>query len=258
MNDPILNTRTGRIQRLLLNTPESRNQLTFAMCRTLVGALQDADRDPEVSVIHLAAKGPVFCTGMDPRELSRPEAPELGWIHEELFTVGSKITTPIVCEVQGMVSGAGIGLLCNAHIVIAAQGCTFGLTEVRHANWPFMIFRSLTLAMGERRALDLALTGRMFGTNEALQYNLIHAVSIPIELEDRVEGTLQLLASASPEAVRRGMDFVHQSRGKTWTEGGLLAQQIRTAWFAHADFLEGQAALAENRKPQWPSLQPED
>ncbi|MCU0226308.1 MAG: enoyl-CoA hydratase/isomerase family protein [Bryobacterales bacterium] len=258
MSEPILNSRTGRIQRLTLNSPDTRNQLTFAMCRTLVGALQDADGDPDVGVIHLAANGPIFCAGMDPRELSRPEAAELGWIHEELFTVGSKITTPILCEVQGMVAGAGVGLLCNSHLVIAAQGSSFGLTEIRGANWPFMIFRSLTLAMGERRALELALTGRMFGTNEALQYGLIHAVSIPVELEDRVEGTLQLLANASPDAIRRGLDFVHQTRGKSWTEAGLLAQQIRTGWFAHPDFLEGQAAIAENRKPHWPSMQPKD
>ncbi len=254
MSEAILNTRTGRIQRLVLNAPESRNQLTFAMCRELVAALQDADRDAAVGVILISASGPIFCTGMNPRELCRPEALELGWIHEELFTVGSKITTPIVCQVQGAATGAGIGLLCNAHVVIAAQGTTFGLTEVRHANWPFMIFRSLTLAMGERRAMELALTGRMFGTNEALQYNLVHAVSPPIELEDRVEATLQLLAGASPELVRRGMDFVNQAREKNWTEAGLLAQQIRTAWFAHEDFLEGQAAAAEGRKPAWPSL----
>lgn len=257
MSEAILNTREGRIQHLVLNAPQTRNQLTFAMCRELVAALQDADRDPEVGAILISANGPVFCTGMDPRELCRPEALELGWIHEELFTVGSKITTPIVCQVQGAATGAGIGLLCNAHVVIAAQGTTFGLTEVRYANWPFMILRSLTLVMGERRALELALTGRIFGTNEALQYNLVHAVSSPIELEDRVEATLQLLAGLSPELVRRGLDFVHQTRGKGWAEAGLLAQQIRTAWFAHPDFLEGQAAAAEGRKPIWPSLQVE-
>lgn len=254
MPDPILSQREGRILTLLLNAPETRNQLTFAMCRELVAALQDADRDPDVGAILISATGSIFCTGMDPRELSRPEAAELGWIHEELFTMGSKITTPVVCQVQGAATGAGIGLLCNAHVVIASQGTTFGLTEVRHANWPFMIFRSLSMALGERRALELALTGRMFGTNEALQYNLIHAVTPPIELEDRVQATLQLLAAASPEVIRRGLDFVHQTRGKQWQEAGVLAQQIRTAWFAHADFLEGQAAAAANRKPQWPSL----
>jgi len=118
-----------------------------------------------------------------------------------------------------------------------------------------MIFRSLALALGERRALELALTGRMFGANEALQYGLIHAVSIPIELEDRVQSILQVLTGASPEVLRRSLDFVHQTRDVGWKEAGLLAQQVRTGWFAHPDFLEGQAAAAENRKPKWPSLQ---
>lgn len=251
MSDPVLITREGRVLRLVLNAPETRNQLTFAMCRTLVAALQDADRDPQVGVILIAANGPIFCTGMDPKELYRPEAIELGWIHDELFTAGSRLTTPIVCRVQGASTGAGIGLLCNAHLVIAAQGTTFGLTEVRHANWPFMIFRSLSLALGERRALELALTGRMFGTNEALQYNLIHAVSHPIELDDRVQAAVQLIANACPEVIRRGLDFVHQTRNLTWKEGGLLAQQVRTAWFAHPDFKEGLSYALDHRKPHW-------
>jgi enoyl-CoA hydratase/carnithine racemase len=236
VTEAILSTRSGRIQQLVLNAAETRNQLTFAMCRTLVAALQDADKDPDVGVVHITANGPIFCTGMDPRELCRPEAAEFGWIHDDLFTVGSRITTPIVCTVQGAVTGAGIGLLCNAHVVIASQGTTFGLTEVRHHNWPFMIFRSLTLALGERRALELALTGRMFGTNEAMQYGLIHAVAPHFELEDRVEATVNALANASPDLMRRALDYVHRSRSMSWAEAGQLAQQVRTAWFAHPIF----------------------
>lgn len=259
MTEAILSSRNGRVQELVLNAPETRNQLTFAMCRALVAALQDADKDPDVGVVLLSATGPIFCTGMDPRELCRPEATELGWIHEDLFTVGSKITTPIVCKVQGAVTGAGIGLLCNAHIVIASQGTSFGLTEVRYSNWPFMIFRSLSLAMGERRAMELALTGRMFGTNEALQYNLIHAVSPPFELDDRVDATVNGLASASSDLIRRALDFVHQSRQMNWTDAGLLAQQVRTAWFSHPDFLEGQSMASEQRRKQpQPPAEPAD
>jgi len=254
MDGTVLKQREGRVQHLILNQPEKRNVMTFAMCRELVASLQDAERDESVGAILISANGPVFCSGMDPNEFDRPEAPELGWIHEELFTAGSKLTKPLICQVHGAALAAGVGLLCNAHVVIASQGTTFGLTEIRSGNWPFMIFRSLSLALGERRAFELALTGRTFGTNEALQYGLVHSVAPPFELEDRAQATAQQLASFSPELVRRSLDFVHRSRKLEWEEAGLLAQEIRTSWFVHEDFAEGLAAAAENRKPVWPSL----
>jgi enoyl-CoA hydratase/carnithine racemase len=253
----VVQRQDGRVLHLTLNAPETRNRLTFAMCRELVAALQDAERDRGVGAILLKGAGAAFCTGMDPQELLRDGAVEAGWIHEELFTIGAKLTTPLVAQVHGTAQGAGVGLLCNAHVVIAAQGTTLGLPEVRIGNWPFMIFRSLAATTGERRATELCLTGRIFGTNEALQYGLVHAVTPPFELEDRAEATARLLAESSPEVIRRGLDFIARTRGMAWSEAGVLAQQIRTEWFRHPDFAEGIAAATQQRKPDWPSLKPE-
>lgn len=250
----LVQSRNGRVLALTLNAPDSHNRLTFAMCRELVGALQDADRDGSVGAVLLKGAGAAFCIGTDPRELLGDGAVEAASIHEELFTLGSKLTTPMVCQVHGAAHGAGVGLLCNAHVVLAAQGTTFGLTEIRMGNWPFMTFRSLTAAVGERRAIELSLTGRIFGTNEALQYNLIHAVTPPFELEERAEATARLLAESSAELIRRGLDFAGRTRDMPWDEAGILAQQIRSEWFSHPDFAEGAAAAAERRKPEWPSL----
>src|SRR5919112_1831392 len=58
--------------------------------------------------------------------------------------------------------GGGVGLMANGHIVVAAHGTSFALSEIRIGMWPFVIFRSLSLAVGERRAVALSLTGRMF------------------------------------------------------------------------------------------------
>lgn len=253
----VLRQQDGRVLHLTLHAPETRNRLTFAMCRELVAALQDAERDPSVGAVLLKGAGAAFCTGMDPQELLRDGAVEAGWIHEELFTIGRRLSTPVVVQVHGTAQGAGVGLLCNAHVVIAAQGTTFGLPEVRIANWPFMIFRSLAATTGERRAVELCLTGRIFGTNEALQYGLVHAVTPPFEVEDRAESMAKLLAESSPEVIRRGLDFVARTQGMAWPEAGALAQQIRTEWFRHPDFAEGIAAAMEQRKPEWPSLRDE-
>ena len=250
----LITNRIGRVLTLTLNATASHNRLTLAMCQELANTIEEADRDDSVGAVLLKGAGTAFCTGMEPRELLSGDAEEAAPIHEVLFTLGSRLTTPVVCQVHGAAHGAGIGLLANAHVVLAAQGTTFGLTEIRIGNWPFVAFRSLAAAMGERRATELALTGRIFGTNEALQYNLIHAVTPPFELEERAEATAKLLAESSPELIRGGLGFVNCTREMSWGEAGAMARQICTEWHGHPDFREGVAAAAERRKPEWPSL----
>ncbi len=250
----LLQNRGGRLLTLTLNAPASHNRLTLAMCRELAEALRDADRDASVGAVLLKGAGAAFCIGTDAQELLLEDAVDAASVLEELFTVGSRLTTPLVCQVHGAAHAAGVGLLCNAHVALAAQGTTFGLSEIRMGDWPFAAFRSLAAAVGERRATELALSGRIFGTNEALQYNLIHAVTPPFELEERAEATARLLAESSGELVRRGLDFVARTRAMPWGEAGALARQTCSEWLRHPDFAEGAAALAERRKPDWPSL----
>ena len=124
---------------------------------------------PAIRCVLIDAAGNFFSAGMDLDEALSPDASEKTAIHERLFTLGARATKPIVAAVQGPALGGGVGLMANAHIVVAAHGTTFGLTEIRIGMWPFVIFRSVSNAIGERRATELALTGRIFGLPAALQ-----------------------------------------------------------------------------------------
>jgi enoyl-CoA hydratase/carnithine racemase len=248
-------SREGRIARIALNRPEKRNALSVELCQALVGAIHDAEADDAIGVILLEARGKVFCAGMDLDEILQPDTAEKAAIHEELFTFGAKMAKPVVAAVQGPALGGGIGLIANCHVVVAAQGCTFALSEIRLGMWPFAIFRTVALAMGERRAVELSLTGRVFGTNEALQYGLVHHVVPPVELDDRATALAETIAAFSPEAIRRGMAFVRESRGLEWSSAGALAKAAREEAFRSADFNEGVRAFKEKRTPRWPSAE---
>jgi enoyl-CoA hydratase/carnithine racemase len=193
----------------------------------------------------------VFCAGMDLEEAGGPDAAELTAVHEELFTIGARAGKPIVAAVQGPALGGGLGLMLNAHVVLSANGASFGLTEIRVGMWPFVIFQAVVRAVGERRAVELSLTGRIFGTPEAQQWGMIHFVTPAFELEDRAAEIARGIAESSSEAVSLGMQFVRESRDLTAADFVKLAAERRAAAFESADFAEGVRAFLEKRQPQW-------
>lgn len=248
-------SRRDRLLRIALNRPEKRNALSMALCRELVEALDRADNDRAAGAVLLAGNGKAFCAGMDLGELADPEIDEMNRAHEQLFTIGSRMSKPVVAAVQGAALAGGTGLAANCHIVVAAEDATFGLTEIRLGLWPFTIFRSVALAVGERRAVELSLTGRIFGAREALDFGLAHYLAPAAEVETRAGEIAAALSTASLTAVRSGLFFVQETRGETWKEAGDIAARIRKQVFAGADLKEGVRAFREKRAPQWPSLQ---
>jgi enoyl-CoA hydratase/carnithine racemase len=247
-------SREERVLRLTLNHPERHNVLDDRRCRDLVSALKDAGKDRSVGCVLLDASGPAFCAGVDMDQFLFPEALEIVEVQESLFTFGVHYHKPIVAAVQGPAYGGAVGLIANCHVVLAAQGATFGLTEIRAGHWPFVTHRAVALAIGERRAVELSLTGRIFSSTEAQQYGLVHEITPPFELDDRATATARQLSLASQETLRRGLDFVQKSREMSWETAGRLASEYSERTFRSADLIEGVHALRDRRKPDWPSL----
>jgi len=180
----------GRLRRITLASPATRNFLDEKLCGMLLEELRDAAADDAIGAILIDADGPIFCSGMD--EVAG----------EDLFGMGNRITKPIVVAVKGVALAGGVGLLANAHVVIAAQGTSFGLTAIREGKWSEAVYRAVVCAIGDRRARELCLTGRVFSTPDALAWGLVHMVAPAFELEDRATETAMLLANANADAVR--------------------------------------------------------
>jgi enoyl-CoA hydratase/carnithine racemase len=182
----------------------------------------------------------------------QPEVRELTHVHELVFTLGTRATKPIVAAAHGNVLAGGVGLAANAHILLAAGDASFGLTEIRIGLWPFLIYRAVAMAIGERRAVELSMTGRLFDAREAERMGLVHEVVPTEQLAQRALEVSRSLADSSPNALRNGLLFVGESRGKSITEAGKIAFRFREEMFRSADFAEGLRAFHEKRRPEWP------
>jgi len=248
-------TQEGRVRRITLNRPEKRNALNLELCTALADAFDDADSNNTVGAIVVNANGPAFCAGMDLKETAEIDQIQLAGIHERLFTTIQHIRTPIIAAVHGAALAGGTGLVANTHIAIASPDTRFGLTEVRIGLWPVLIYRAVEQAMGERRTVELSLTGREFSATEALAYGLVTEIADdPLR---RANELAVLLAGFSPVAIGAGLDYVHQIRWRDWDHAGKVGRLTRNHLLTNEDFKEGARAFLEKRKPVWPSLKPE-
>ena len=173
-------TREGRLLRVTLDAPERKNALNAGDCR----ALWEAVHDGEAGAVLIDAKGPYFCAGV-----------EAGVDTAELW--GKWDGAPVVVAVQGPAMDEGLGLLARAHVVVAAQGTSFALTSLRSGVFPSAAYWALAAAVGERRAMELALTSRVFTAQDALAWGLVHYVAPAFEFDDRAEAIATAIAQHS-------------------------------------------------------------
>lgn len=190
----------GRVRRLTLAAPARRNVLDAGLAAALLNELRDAQADSDTGAILVDAEGPVFCGGMD---FSEP-------LPEGIFTFGRQATNPIVMAMKGVAISAGVALIANAHVAVAAQGSSFGLTDIREGRCHPGILGAVAAAIGGRRARELSLTGRVFTAPEGLAWGLLHAVAPPFEIDDRASAIAKALANADPTAVAAILAF-HRS-----------------------------------------------
>jgi enoyl-CoA hydratase/carnithine racemase len=244
---------TGRVLQVTLDRPEKRNALSMELARRLADTLDEASSDSRVGSILLAASGKAFCAGMDLGEMGRVDPTELGQVHERLFTSGARLRKPLIAAVHGAALAGGTGLVANAHIVFATPEATFGLTEIRLGLWPFVIYRAIVAAVGARRTLELSLSGRIFASDQAAQYGLVHIICSANELLQQAEATARRIAESSPVAIDAGLEYAQALH--TGSADADLAASLRDQVMLSSDFQEGISAYIEKRSPRWPSLQ---
>jgi enoyl-CoA hydratase/carnithine racemase len=241
-----------RVLQIALNNPENGNALNIELCNELLEALDRAEGDRSVGAILLTANGSDFCAGMDLKEQLEADKVQLGGIHQRLFSTVQRIHKPIVAAVHGSVFAGGMGLAANAHIVVAHPETRFGLTELRVGYWPVFIYRAVEHAIGERRAMELSLTASDFEAEEAFRYGLVTEISSdPLH---RAAEIAARMSAYSPSAIKIGLGYAHQIRGRDWDYAGEVGTKARSHLLATKDYSEGVRAAIEKRQPEWPSL----
>jgi 2-(1,2-epoxy-1,2-dihydrophenyl)acetyl-CoA isomerase len=240
-----------------LNRPERFNAINADLSASLIAALgQAAD---EARAVVLTGEGKAFCSGadlsgfVDEYQDKRPDlAKHLEDEFHPMVRAISECPLPVVAAVNGVAAGAGLGVALSCDIRVLASSAYFtsaftaiGLAPDSGTTW------LLPRHLGVSTALELALTNRRMGADEALERGLCAAV---VDDGKSVEAAMEYaarLAELPTDALVSTRRLIRGSTNLTYLEG-LEAEKAEQGRLGHtAEHHEGVMAFLEKRRPDF-------
>jgi methylglutaconyl-CoA hydratase len=246
----------GAVATIRLNRPDKRNAISTQMIEDLLAALAEIEASSALAAI-LTGAGKAFCSGMDLdalRGLTQQTPAQNLEDSQRMARMFRRIWAfpkPLIAAVNGpaIAGGCGIATLCD--FTIAVPEAKFGYTEVRIGFIPAIVSVFLIRQIGEKRARDLLLTGRVFGAEEARQLGLVNQVVEPEKLMDTARALAVTLLESSPTSVSRTKRLITDTAAAE-VDRALERAVVENAGIrATTDFREGLSSFLEKRPPKW-------
>jgi methylglutaconyl-CoA hydratase len=251
------------ILQITMNRPDKRNALNPQMMEELTHALLKAGDDPACGVIILTGAGSAFCAGLDLEHLEALDAktPEEHRIDSDrmarLLRTLYDTPKPTIAAVNGAAIAGGMGLATIPDFTFSIPDAKFGYTEVKIGFVPAIVSAFLRGQIGDKRARDLLLTGRLIKAAEAFDMGLVTRVVAEQDLMHEARSQARILIHNSPAAMQATKRLLSEQANHH------LDQEIEAAIAANcearttSDFKEGVRAFLEKRRPEWPSFHTE-
>lgn len=247
--ETILLERTGRVAVITLNRPKALNALNSQVLTDITAALDELESDAGIGAVVLTGSEKAFAAGADIKEMQSTSYMDMflsdhfsGWDRVKAFR------KPIIAAVSGYALGGGCELAMMCDILIAADTAKFGQPEIKLGVIPGMGgSQRLTRAVGKAKAMDLILTGRNMGAEEAERAGLVARVVPAAELQSTALQAAETIAGMSLPSVMIAKEAVDRSYETTLTEGLRFERRVFHSLFATEDQTEGMTAFVEKR-----------
>ena len=250
-------TRHGRVAVISLHRPAAMNAINMQMRAELRQALGELRQDSAIGAAVLTGGGDkAFCAGMDLREFAQLNADvPVAEMKRSRWDQGEGIASfdkPILAAINGLAIGGGVELALLCDVVFAADNASFAFAEIKRGLMPGNGgTQRLSRRIGVPRALDMILTGRTVGAQEALALGLVEYVVPPTELLQRALAFAEQMAANAPVAVRTAKVAVRRGSEMALEDGIRLEQDLASFLYTTDDAKEGPKAFLEKRVPQW-------
>ena len=247
---------TEGVTLITLNRPKALNALSSVVLEELIDAFGAFETEPtQLCAVLTGAGEKAFAAGADIKEMSEKAAADFylqdffaRWTSE----IVKKTRKPWIAAVNGFALGGGCELAMMADFIIASDNAKFGQPEINLGVAPGMGgSQRLTRAIGKSKAMEMCLTGRMMGAEEAERANLVVRVVPQADLLGEALKTASTIASKPPMAAIANKEMVNAAFEMTLEQGVIMERRIFQILTASEDKAEGMAAFIEKREGKW-------
>jgi methylglutaconyl-CoA hydratase len=246
-----------QVAHVTLNRPERRNAYDGRLIAELQESFETIAQDNSMRVVVLTGTGAAFCAGADLRWMA-PDSPVSDTRAREdaeqlsaMYRAIDECPCPVIGRVNGPAFGGGVGLVAVCDIVVATEDATFALSETRVGLVPAVIAPFLLRKAGESFLRRYCLTGGIFSASVAKQFNLVHEIVKPDQLDTRVFELVEEVRHVAPQAarntkvlLRRLLSLPESHRRPASVEANALAR-------LSAEARDGIRAFVDKQRPAW-------
>ncbi|MGH9690028.1 MAG: enoyl-CoA hydratase/isomerase family protein [Candidatus Acidiferrales bacterium] len=241
---------------ITLNRPVKRNAISAQMIDELLAVFAELEASP-ARVVILTGAGKAFCSGMDIDALRSLSSQSFDQNLEDsrqlakLFLRIHGFPKPMIAAVNGPAIAGGCGIATLADFTLAAPEAKFGYTEVKIGFLPAIVSVFLRRQIGEKRAGDLLLSGRIFDAAEAYRMGLVTEIVPAGSLVARAQALAGALLASSPQSLARTKRLLLAFDEAALNNEIELAVRENAGIRSTGDFREGLSAFLEKREPNW-------
>lgn len=248
-----------RVFTITLNRPEKRNALNDMMISELRHAFSQAERSADARIVVLTGAGSAFCAGADIEylaklstygfEQNKEDSLNLMRLFQQIYT----LRKPVIAKVRGPAIAGGCGLVSVCDFALAAEeSAKFGYTEVRIGFIPAIVLIFLMKKVGEGRARQLVLTGRVIGAKEAEKIGLVTESVPEAALDETVSKLAQELAEGnSPQSMALCKEMFSKLDGLNFVDALEYAANMNALTRMTDDFKKGLQAFLKKERISW-------
>ena len=240
-----------------LNNPRHLNALSNSMIIGLCEELSRLAEDLTCRAIVMRGRGGVYCAGRELRDVQALQGADLGAI-KEIYDHMQKMNEaiyysphPVISVVEKYAFGIASMLVSWSDIALAEEGAMFGYPEVHHGITPYGAVPTMLNMMNQKAMMDLLLTGRKIGADEALRLGIITR-AVPVDqLMGELDKVLADIFQGSAAAIRRSKRFVRECESLTYQQGIASATDKAILGVSLPEMREGITAFLDKRKAKW-------
>jgi enoyl-CoA hydratase len=227
--DVLLIDTEDRVRTLMLNRPQARNALSSELRKRFFQALRDAEADDDVDVVILTGADPVFCAGLDLKELG--DSSQL----PDISPQWPPMTKPVIGAINGAAVTGGLEFALYCDILIASEQARFADTHARVGLLPtWGLSVRLPQKVGVGLARRMSLTGDYLSAADALRAGLVTEVVPHEDLLPTARKVAASIVGNNQNAVRALLASYHridaaQTDAGLWIEAASAKQWMNAA-----------------------------